>query len=58
MGIKDSLDDLWVLKICVWCKKHILPEDLDQTTDPELGGNVWFQHRGPCPEIDPLARRA
>jgi hypothetical protein len=54
MGVADTLNVLWVLKRCVWCKKHIRPDDLEHTTDPEGNGEVWFQHRQ-CPDVDPLA---
>jgi hypothetical protein len=54
MGVADTLDMLWILKRCVWCKKHIRPDDLEHTTDPEGHGEVWFQHRK-CPDVDPLA---
>jgi hypothetical protein len=53
MGMKDYIKYFWVLKVCVWCGKHILPEDLVNTKDPE-DQNVYFQHDGSCPDEDPL----
>ena len=54
MGVADTLDVLWVLKLCIWCSFHIKPDDLEHTTDRE-SGDVFFQHRSACPTKDPLA---
>lgn len=58
MGIKDTLDVLWVLKKCVWCGFHIEPDDLGHTYDPEQSREVFFEHRFGCPDKDPLASPA
>jgi hypothetical protein len=47
-----AITDVEILHTCVWCKGFIESDDLGTTQVETLDGrtDVYFQHRGECPQ--------